>query len=261
MPELPDVEIFKRYLDATALHQEIVETRVHDERVLEDVSAAALQRRVTGRRLEGTARHGKHLFATLGDDVWLMLHFGMTGDLRYFRRQDHRPDHVRLALHFANGYRLVFVSRRRLGRVALADSPEAYVREAGLGPDALTDIDMSTFLRRLEGRRGGLKSALTNQRVLAGVGNVYADEVLFQAGLHPKAAVRDLAYHELARTCGALRRVLSAAIEAGAAPADMPRGFLLPRREQGAPCPRCGTPIRRIRVSGRSTYLCPECQG
>jgi len=168
---------------------------------------------------------------------------------------------VRLALHFANGYRLAFVSQRRLGRVALADSPEAYARQAGLGPDALTEIDVPTFHRRFEGRRGSLKSALMNQRILAGVGNIYADEILFQAGLHPKTAVSDLAYHELARTCGALRRVLSAAIEARATPADMPRGFLLPRREQGAPCPRCGTPIERIRVSGRSTYLCPECQG
>lgn len=260
MPELPDVEILKQYLDATALHQEIAKTRIHDERVLEGISGATLQRRASGCRFERTARHGKHLLVALDENGWLAMHFGMTGYLRYFRRKNHQLEHVRLAFHFTNDYLLTYVCQRRLGRVTLVDSPEAYVRDKELGPDALEEIDAPALRQRLSGRRGSLKSALMNQQVIAGVGNVYADEILFQAGLQPETAVKDLGRKEIDRTYAALRKVLTEAIEARADPERMPRGFLLPRRQEGAPCPRCGNPIRKITVSGRSTYYCPQCQ-
>jgi formamidopyrimidine-DNA glycosylase len=260
MPELPDVEIFKQYLDATALHQEIAHTRVRDERILEGVSAATLQRRASGRRFARTARRGKHLFAALDDNGWLALHFGMTGYLRYFRRENHSPAHVRLSFHFTNDYLLVYICRRRLGRVTLTDSPEAYARDRKLGPDALTEIDASSLRQRLAGRRGSLKSALMNQQVIAGIGNIYADEILFQAQLHPETPLPDLHERDIDGVYDALGKVLTEALEARADPERMPRGFLLPRRREDAPCPRCGTSIRKITVSGRSTYFCPRCQ-
>lgn len=258
MPELPDVAVFREYLDATALHQRIEEVEVRDDYVLEDVSSRALAERLEGRSLASTTQHGKYLLVEIdGDGGWLVLHFGMTGFLKYFRDEDEAPGHIRVLLRFENGYALAFDCRRKLGKVALTDGPEAWARAKELGPDALA-LDTEGFLEALAGRRGRVKSALMNQSILAGVGNVYTDEALFQARIHPETSVDELDEARRRELFGVLRDVLHAAIEARADPERVPDRFLLPHRRKGESCPRCGTELERIELSGRATYFCPR---
>lgn len=260
MPELPDVEVFKRYLDATALHQTIAGSTVSETRILSGVSKAALAEHLKGQALEETRRHGKHLFARAGRAGWLRLHFGMSGFLRYFKRGDKRPAHVRFRIDFDNGCHLAYDCRRLLGEVGWVSSPRAFVQATGLGPDALRDLDGGRFRELMAERRGTLKGALMDQHFIAGIGNVYADEILFQARLHPRTAVGDLAGKDLGHLFGALETVLGDAIAARADPEKLPDGYLTPRRGKDGECPRCGGALEKIAVSGRRGYVCPHCQ-
>lgn len=263
MPELPDVQVHKEYLDATSLHQRVENVYVSARDTLRDVSAATVRRRLRGRSLESTRRHGKHLFARIGDDGWLRLHFGMTGRPAYYRtgpREGPDPEHTRLRLDFEGGGHLAYINVRRLGEIGLVDDPVRFVREEGLGPDALDpDLDADALAGVLEGRRGALKPTLMNQGHVAGIGSVYADEMLFQAGLHPETPAGDLNREEVEELHRQMRRVLRAAVDARVE--DFPDWFLLPHRDTDMKCPECGGELERIEVSGRATYLCPRKQG
>lgn len=265
MPELPDVENFKRYLDATALSQRIAKIHVGSAKILHGVTAAVLARRLTGRSLVATRRHGKHLLARLDGAGWLTLHFGMTGRLAYFAALADDPPYDRLRLDFANGRHLAYVNLRLLGRVGWAADANAFIRAEGLGPDALDEaLTERAFVERLAGRKGAVKAALMDQSLLAGIGNIYADEILFQARLDPRTALSAFDSARLKRLYKAMRRVLQTAVARGAGSEALferlPRGYLLRDRRAGASCPRCGGAIATLKVSGRTSYYCPACQ-
>ncbi len=259
MPELPDVETFKRYLDSTALHQKVTGVRVADARVLKGVSKSGLGRAIEGRKFTSTRRHGKHLFARLSGDGWLRLHFGMTGFLDYGKDEGEPPEHAQVTLSFAGGHRLAYLSKRKLGEVGLVDDPGGFAESEDLGPDLL-GLGLDAFRERLGSRRGSIKNALMNQSLVAGLGNVYSDEALYQAGLHPRAEASELDARTLARLHRALERVLRVTIRHQAQPEDFPEGYLTRHREEGARCPRCKGKVKRISISGRHTYFCPGCQ-
>ncbi len=259
MPELPDVEAFKRTVDATALHQRVERVSVTDDRALGKTSRKSLQRKLKGRRFTSTCRRGKYLFLATDGSPVLVLHFGMTGYPEYGSEEESEPQHSRLVVHFDNGYRLAYVCQRMLGRVDLATDAEGFLTEMGIGPDAM-GISREEFISRLEGRRGAVKSALMNQGTVAGLGNIYCDEVLFQAGVHPKTQRRDLSHSTLARLHSVMRRVLRTAIRRNSDVDRLPASYLIPRREAGESCPKCGTRIRRMKVNQRGTYYCPRCQ-
>ncbi len=260
MPELPDVEAVRRFLEAAALRRPIVRVELLAPEMLGGATPGALRRSLAGRALEATHRHGKWLFARAAGGPWLVLHLGMTGDLRQLGPAEDLPVHARLLLAFGDGWRLVLVDQRKLGRIDLAADPAAFAASRGLGPDAL-GLPAPAFEAALAGRRGAVKTALLDQRVVAGIGSIYADEVCFQAGIHPAARLDRLDRTARLRLARAAGRVLRAAVERGARAERFPRGWLIPWREAGAPCPRSDGVVQRIRVGGRSTYLCPACQG
>jgi formamidopyrimidine-DNA glycosylase len=259
MPELPDLEVFKRYVDSTSLHQKIETIEVKNGKVLGGVSAGGLKRGLEGRKFESTRRHGKHLFVELGVGRWLLLHFGMTGGLKYYKEADEEPAHARVLISFRNGYRLAFDDQRLFGKVDLIEDPDGYIQEHKLGLDPL-DLDFPAFRERLEGRRGGIKATLMNQRVFAGIGNIYSDEILFQVRLHPRTSVGRLDEGSLHDLHQQTRRVLRAAIERGADPGGLPESFLLPHRQEGADCPRGNGKVQKTKAAGRTAYYCPTCQ-
>jgi formamidopyrimidine-DNA glycosylase len=259
MPELPDLEIERRRLQAGAVGRRVVEVHVPAPEILRDTSPQALGRRLHGRRLEKTRRHGKYLFPCFGPEAWLVVHFGMTGRLAFFREPDGAPQYTDLFLDLDDAASLAYVVPRKLGLVGLTDDPSAFVAAQGLGPDVMA-LDCERFAELAAGRRGGIKCWLMNREVMAGIGNVYSDEALFRARIHPKTRITDLDEGDLERLFEALMEVLSAAIDAEADPECMPDDFLLPHRDEDAACPRCGGAVRRIRVCGRSAFLCPECQ-
>lgn len=207
MPELPDVEYFKTYIDATSLHQAIDSVAVHRDDILGKVSARSLRQRLLGRSLESTERHGKYLFARLSGDGWLVLHFGMTGELNYSSDGD-VPSHTRLCLHFDNGRRLAYICQRMLGTVDWTADPRNYIEGKQLGIDAASDeLDLPRFREILSGKRGSVKGALMDQSTIAGLGNVYVDEILLRAGVHPKASVPGLRRDAVERLFRAMRAV------------------------------------------------------
>src|SRR5216117_2525194 len=137
MPELPEVETFKRYLDGTSLHQRIIGLEVRDAYVLKRVSAHELTHRLKGRRFESSHRHGKHLFVRAGDKLWLRLHFGMTGSLEYFKRDEAPPKSARVIFRFAANGDLAFDDQRKFGEIELVNHVNEFLEARGLGPDAL----------------------------------------------------------------------------------------------------------------------------
>jgi formamidopyrimidine-DNA glycosylase len=260
MPELPEVEMYGRYFTRHALHQRIARVRVLDERILGTIRAATFSQRLKGREFARVRRHGKNLFADAGE-TWLHLHFGMTGDLAYYRETAKQPRFARVIFDFDGGAHLAYEDMRLFGVVDLTPSPDDYIREHALGPDPLdAGFTLRTFRDIANGRRGAVKSLLMSQEIIAGVGNLYADETLFQANVHPRRPVDDLSDSEVRAIFTAMRRVLREAVARRDRDADLPPRYLFNHREEGARCPRCGGTIARSVVFGRTTYFCQRHQ-
>ena len=189
MPELPEVESTREYLEATVLAQPIKEVRVMDERILCRTTSAQLGRCLAGKVSRSVYRYGKRLFLELEEDLWLTIHLGMTGKLIYLDMDEAEPAHIRLLIRFKNGCRLAFDDLRIFGEAGLTESPAAFLAEGKTGADALL-VERDEFLRIMHGRKGNIKSLLLNQRLISGIGNLYADEALFQAGIRTR--YRDL---------------------------------------------------------------------
>jgi formamidopyrimidine-DNA glycosylase len=269
MPELPDVETFKRYLNATSLHQRVAGVGVQSAYVLKGISTRELAHRLKGHCFESSCRHGKHLFVRADGDFWLRLHFGMTGSLRYFKDEGKAPPpasakasarrHTRVLFVFANNYRLGFDDQRKFGEIGLVKDVDAFLKKRALGPDAL-DVDLVGFKDTIARHHGAVKSILINQKLIAGIGNIYADEILFHARIHPateSARLNDKKRRQLFR---AMRHVLQKAIEYQADVNRMPKSWLLPHRRKGGKCPRCGRGLRSSKIGGRTAWFCPHCQ-
>jgi formamidopyrimidine-DNA glycosylase len=255
MPELPEVESYARYFARHALRKPVRAVEVRDARVLE-VRPAVLERALAGRSFRSVRRHGKHLFAAAGQ-AWLRLHFGMSGDLEFWRANEAEPRFARVVFHFRGGGTLGFLDMRLFGRVGLVSSPDDFIRERRLGPDPLDrTFGLPRFRDLVAQRRGAIKAVLMTQEILAGVGNLYADETLFQAGVDPRRPASSLAAAEIAAVYSRLRQILREAISRTAAGREYPRRWLFEHREADAECPLCGGEIMRTVVFGRTTYFC-----
>lgn len=262
MPELPDVENYRRYLAHHALGQPIAHVAVKDKRVTRGTPSGRFARALVGHTLSRTLRHGKHLLVKSGDG-WLTLHFGMTGHLDY--SDGKAPKFDRFQLDFRNGHHLAFVDGRRLGRIGYSGSTKDFIEDHVLGPDALDrKLTAKAFVERFTDRRGGIKAALLDQSIVAGIGNLYADELLFQAKVHPLTPVSGLTPAKLRSLHKMMRQILHTAIRSGAGSPSLyerlPKSYLIPKRNSGAECPRCHGKVKRIAAAGRSTYFCPACQ-
>ena len=259
MPELPDVETFKRYLDATSLHQRIVDVDVRSAYLLKGISSGELAGQLRRRCFESSRRHGKHLFVRADGDLWLRLHFGMTGSLHYFKHDEHAPPYSRVLFIFEGDYRLAFDDQRKFGEVGLTADVDAFLEKRELGPDALK-ISLSQFRKVVGEHRGAVKTILLNQKLIAGIGNIYADEILFRARIHPATQVSTFKEKPVAKLFRSVRSILKKAIEAKADADHMPKSWLLPHRGKGGKCPRCGRELQSATIDGRTAWFCTHCQ-
>lgn len=259
MPELPEVEAFARYFAKHALKKRVARVVVRDERVL-GVRAETLSRALRGAAFREVRRHGKHLFADAGRQ-WLHLHFGMSGELTAHEDPKAAPRFARVIFVFSDRTCLAFEDMRLFGVVDLTPSPEQYVEDHSLGPDPLTPrFTPRVFSELARGRRGAVKSLLMSQDVIAGVGNLYADETLYQCGVHPRRSVADLSGADLRVLHRILRGVLRTAVERRIQDRGLPPRWLFDHREEGKRCPQCGGSIQRTAVFGRTTYFCGKHQ-
>lgn len=254
MPELPDVEGFKRYLNRHAAGRRIEAVEVRDPMMLRSGSPRGLG----GQELGRARRHGKWLIAEAGQAT-LLMHFGMTGLLRWTgaaARGRHPHDRIVLRL---DGGELSYRNMRRFGAVHVCRGErevEAVIGE--LGPDAL-GLGRDELHERLAGRRRSLKAALMDQTVIAGLGNLLVDEIAWRARVHPGAALERLGKERLDRVHECMTTVLRDSIPHGRIP-GFPDWLTGARDERPGSCPRCGAALKRATLAGRTTCWCPRCQ-
>lgn len=259
MPELPEVESFGRYLKKTSLNKKIKEVEINSPEILQNIDVNDLKDNLEGSRFVNTKRHGKYLFVLLDNDLWLILHFGMTGSFKYFKSHDEKPLYDRILFNFEDSSYLAFDDPRKFGKIHLTLKIEDFVKEKRLGPDAL-NINLKTFKKLYNKRRGASKSALMNQHVMAGVGNIYSDEILYQARIHPKTPFYTLDGAKITEIFNIMKEVLNTAINRQIHGQKLPDSFLIPHRIKDGKCPNSDTKLKTIKIAGRTSYYCPENQ-
>jgi formamidopyrimidine-DNA glycosylase len=270
MPELPEVETVTGDLRERLVGLAITGVTVNWHRSIARPSVDEFERCIVGRQVRSISRRAKYVVIEL-DRRYLLVHLMMSGRLYVVPAGAPLHDHLRVILSLDNGLELRFQDTRKFGRMYLVDDLQEVT--AGLGPEPLDeDFTVDDFLRQLARRKGRLKSLLLNQRFLAGLGNIYADESLFAAQLHPLRRADSLTQAEQARLYEAIRDVLGSAVEGrgttlsdggytdASGQAGTFQAALRVYGRAGDACLRCQTPIERIVVGGRSTHFCPNCQ-
>ncbi|MEA2330187.1 MAG: formamidopyrimidine-DNA glycosylase [Thermoleophilaceae bacterium] len=272
MPELPEVETLRRQLAPALEGRRIEHVEVRDPRWCEPAPPEAIEDAVRGRLVEHVGRRGKYLIVSLEDDVHLVMHLRMTGNL-LLTEDPEDPAHLRVAIALDSGERLLFVDVRRFGTgdVLLGSDALAEYFASRLGVEPLSPDFTAEALRAMaRGRKQPVKAFLLSQERVAGVGNIYADEALFRARIHPLRPVGSLKRDQIEALRAGVVESLELGIDSKGASiddyrhVDGARGtfqdrFLVHTRA-GEPCPRCGTTIEKLRAAGRGTYVCPVCQ-
>jgi formamidopyrimidine-DNA glycosylase len=259
MPELPEVEMVRRRLEASVIGKKITRAKVLDSSILAGFNQGQVERAMTNARLLAILRHGKQLFLETDRETVLTIHLGMTGDIEVGDPSRHRGKHDRLILVFEDGDAMVFRDQRKFGVVSLAGSARCFVVSKRLGPDALR-VSGKEFSERVRGHHRAVKTVMLDQHVVAGVGNLYADEILFQARIEPTALADSLTPVQIRHVRSIMARVLRRSISVETDFERLPKDYLLPHRFGDRCCPSCGRALSVIKVGGRTTALCKVCQ-
>jgi formamidopyrimidine-DNA glycosylase len=273
MPELPEVETVRQSLLDRVVGRQIVDLRVGDfPGVVGTESPEAVRARITGRRFQDIRRRGKYLFFDLDDDTAIMVHLRMTGKLSLVPTGRDELRHQRAALVLDNGRDLRFSDQRKFGRVLHLHPADVAALDARIGVEPLgQDFSPEWLQMRLARRTGKIKAVLLDQGLVGGLGNIYVDEALFGAGIHPERVANTLTLPELTRLVTEIRKVLLAALArrgttfSSFEDADgQSGGYGVNLRVYGkggkGQCPTCAGPLLRLTVGGRGTSYCPTCQ-
>jgi formamidopyrimidine-DNA glycosylase len=270
VPELPEVETVRRRLEPVLAGRTLERVEIHDTRLVAPREPLEVAAELEGERVERLDRRGKYLILRLGSGRTLLVHLRMTGSLRHAGELEDDP-YRRAEAELDDGTRLAYRDVRRFGTWLLLEPGEldAYLARR-LGAEPLGDFSARELGERLAGRRIAVKSAILDQRTVAGVGNIYADEALWYARVHPLTPAGEVDAAAVKRLHRGIRRALELGI---ARQGSTLRDYVLPdgsvgemQREfrvygrEGEPCDRCGTPIAKTRVGGRGTWFCPRCQ-
>jgi formamidopyrimidine-DNA glycosylase len=273
MPELPEVETVRRYLAPVVEGRRLVDVEVRHPRTgRRNANPADVIDRLRGRVVTRLDRHGKFLLGRLDNDMVWVTHLGMSGRVVVTTPGEEDAIHTHFVARTDHGAEVRLVDPRTFGFVAVY-TPEELAARLNLGRDAFSDLPRTPQLAAaLGGRTAPIKSLLLDQRILAGLGNIYADEVLCQARVRPTRPGGSLSSGEMARLRGSIRPLLNAGIAAGGTSLN-DLAYLLPDGRageylarlkvygrEGQGCRRCGAPIERVVIGGRSSFFCPQCQ-
>ena len=269
MPELPEVETIKNELVPHVVGRRISGVTLLWDGMVTGPSAAEFCARLKGQRIGGLRRRGKYLIFSLSGGGLLIVHLKMSGSLLLGRDSSEPPQYTRAIIHLDNGLNIFFRDPRKFGRMRLAGDGDRVIGR--LGPEPLEEgFGAGGLAERLSRRKAPIKAALIDQTVIAGIGNMYADEALFAAGIHPLRPACSLSKEELKRLHRAIKQVLLEAInDKGASVSSYfrPGGekgsaqfqFRVAHR-RGQDCSVCGTPLERLVIRNRGSYFCPKCQ-
>ncbi len=280
MPELPEVETIVRSLKNPAnlawmesqtladrpgiVGRKVQEARVYWQRTVALPAADVFSRQITGQSIQAVDRRGKFVVISLTKDS-LLIHLRMSGDLRVEPQKIPLQKHDRLSVDFVDGMRMVFNDTRKFGRVWLVNKIETIIGD--LGPEPFDpNFSSENLYQRLQKSRRSVKTMLLDQTILAGVGNIYSDEALFRAKIHPQTPSNEITSQKAGELLQAIRDVMDEGIHRNGASIDwVYRGgdfqnhFRVYQRT-GEPCLECGTPIERVVIGQRSSHFCPHCQ-
>lgn len=273
MPELPEVETVKRSLSEHIIGRSITGVTVHQDTVIKTPDSCDFVSRITGQSFSYINRRGKYLLFGLSRGSILVAHLRMTGRLVYAPEDEPVLKHTHVIFHLDNSFQLRFTDQRRFGCLWLVSGKgiECISGLCSLGPEPLgPEFTRHALAELLKGRKTKMKALLLDQRLIAGIGNIYADEILFHSGIHPERAASSLTGIEIDRLWEAARQVLDEAVQhRGTSFSDYVDGrgekgthqnHLKVYQREGSPCARCGSEIQRIKVGSRSSYYCSGCQ-
>lgn len=254
MPSLPELEVYKAKFTESITGQKIAGFDALDFRVIR-ADAEKLKSELVGRAFSSIHRYGKWLYFDFGGPDQLILHLGLTGKLKLFPSEEKPPRYACFKITFSDGRELVMTDQRHLGKLYLG-SFESIKAEKTLGPDQLS-IDESYFMTTLAKKRRGARDVLMDQHVIAGIGGKYADEVLWQAKIHPNTKLDRLPQAKLAELYQVLTQVTQTAISLDGDVERFPNDWLIPHRRTDKVCPRCGSPLTVRKLGGSETFYCP----
>ncbi len=268
MPELPEVETIKNELMPHIIGRKLTGVTLFWDGIVRQPSVTDFRSRLIGQKITGLARHGKYLIVGLTSDDLLIIHLKMSGSLLISRDSSEPPKYTRAIIHLDKGTNIFFRDPRKFGAMWLVGDKDTIVGK--LGPEPLeADFTPQVLAQRLKNRTAPIKALLFDQSFVAGIGNMYADEALFAAGIHPLRPGGSLSQDEIERLHSAIKQVLWSAIgNKGASVVNYyrPSGELgtahfefKVAHGRGKDCPNCSTPIQRITVRNRGTYFCPKC--
>jgi formamidopyrimidine-DNA glycosylase len=261
MPELPEVEGFRKYFDETSLNKKIVETDLPAPKMLKESSPSDLEKYTVGYKFISSMRHGKYFFAGLSSKKFLMLHFGMTGYLISYKDPAEASKHIRLQFKFSDGTYLAYDNLRRFGQIMLVDNVDEFIKKKRLGPDPLKDkMTFKDFKVLIEKKSGTIKSILMDQSVLSGIGNLYSDEIAYHTGVHPSISIQKISEDKLKELYKNMITVLRKASDNEGERDQMPGKYLVNHRIEGEKCPVCGGTIIHKTIAGRTSYFCKSHQ-
>lgn len=273
MPELPEVETVKRSLAEHLMGQRIQDVLVNQEIVIKTPGIDEFKEKIIGKTITGMDRRGKYLIIGLSQGWKMIVHLRMTGQLVYVEKNSPLRKHTHVVFGLENERELRFTDQRRFGRIWLVedDRLSGVSGLCSLGPEPLEDAFCREGLEeQLSRRKTKIKSFLLDQKYIAGIGNIYADEILYRSGIHPERTADSLVREEITCLYQAVRNTLGEAVEhRGTSFSDYVDGrgekgshqnHLHVYQQVGKKCPRCGALIGRLKVGSRSAYHCPGCQ-
>lgn len=271
MPELPEVQTVVDTLYPRVIDKEIIDVEVKRDELIANLGAEEFKNKLIGAKIENVRRRGKYIVIELDNGYYLVGHLRMTGYFFYAKKDSKVSEYDYIFFKFEGDDELRMGSKRKFTRIYLVDD----LKDAGslikLGPEPLSDeFTLDRFKDMISSRRGKMKPLLLNQRFLAGLGNIYVDEALFLSKIHPLRTADTVNDEEVERLYHAIRKVLSDGIEHrgttkwdyvdASGESGTHQNYLMIYDKAGKECIECGTKIEKIRVGGRGTYFCPECQ-
>lgn len=265
MPELPDVESFKNYFERTSLNKKIFDIECESKELIKKISFKEFKKKLINKKFKTSWRRGKFLIVEIMEiPEKLVLHFGMTGDLNYTKQgteKEGKDRFTRLTFKFSNRYELRWLNMRKLGKVYLVDDLNKIKLLKEMGPEPLS-LSKNKFFDLLDKHKNkNIKAFLMDQRDIAGIGNVYSDEILFQSGIDPRRKIESLEIAEKEKLYKETIEVLKEAIKILSQNRNFGNFWLIPHRGTDMKCPNSKNKLRKETVAGRSAVFCSECQG
>lgn len=255
MPELPEVEVYRGYLAHTVLHKQIKDVKIKEPKVLECPRKKLNE--LKGKKFTDTARRGKYCFLKMSSSGFLVMHFGMTGDVEYYRGED--PEHSAIIFEFSDGHKFAYTNVRKFGKISVVKSRKQLIEEKELGPDA-GRVSEEEFVKIMQSKKGTIKTALMDQQAISGIGNIYSDEIAYQNNILPDKKLEKIDEKKLKSIHKSMKRIFKTVIKNKGNRDKIPQKYLLTRRKAGAECGICSGKIKRKKIGGRSAYYCPKHQ-